>query len=349
LPERDDRHEASQWQAAASRTVRRALADAWQGQACGPALAEALLTTIEGVDAEAGNLALQLLATAALSASDWRRLAQVAVRERDQLLPDREVAVLLAQRGPRAALSTVVLTAIRPGPEDADDRLLATAALGRFDDVRVPRLLERLAATGTASLEVLQAAADALAAGQDPERWRPVLIAVLHLNDTDAWARWSALDGLSRLDPAGCIPWLVAACRSRGADLPEWYAPFCDQRLAALAPGVDPQSWRGELPSMAPLPGRAGRVHSRCARIARQAMAEWQAGGGDEAVVANRAEVELALVQRGQLLGSFVATADTQPTPLGPAWAPNWQPWGRQERDTWRAEEAAWLATARLT
>lgn len=273
MPERDDRQQAAQWRAAPSGRARRTLTGAWQGHACGPLLAEALLTTIEVGDAEAANLALQVLATATLAAADWRRLAQVAVRERGQLLPDREVAVFLAQRGPPAVLPTVALTAIRPGPEDADDRLLAIAALGRFDDARVPRLLERLAATGTASLEVLQATADAVAAGQDPALWRPVLVAVAHLADTDAWARWSALDGLSRLDPAGCVPWFAAACRSQGADLPEWYVPFCHQRLAALAPGVDPLAWQGELPDMAPLPGLAGRLQSRCPRIARQAMA----------------------------------------------------------------------------
>ena len=42
--------------------------------------------------------------------------------------------------------------------------------------------------------------------------------------------------------------------------------------------------------------------------------------------VAARAEVELTLVQRGQLLGSFVATAETTPVELSTAWRPNWLP-----------------------
>lgn len=334
------------WRHAPPHVRNQALQPLLEGVAIGAELTAVLLDTVEGGDPASGNAALRVLGdgVVTLVAQSWRRIARVAQRERRMLLPDREAAILLANHGPRSALATVVLTACRPGPEDADDRLQALAALGRFEDARVPVLVARLLAAGTGTLEGLQAAAVALARGEDPEPWLTVLHSALDLSDTDAWARWSALDGLSRLQPAQAVPLLVAAWRAAGEDLPGWYVPFCAQRAQALQSGLDPATWPGRVPAMAPLPGLGGRVQSRCPRIARAAMVEWQARhGADDPLIAQRAGTEKALVARGQLLGSFLVGPDTVAGPLGPSWAPSAMRLGHAERVAWEAEESEWL------
>jgi hypothetical protein len=259
-------------------------------------------------------------------------------------LPDREAALLLARHGPASALATVLLTAFRPGPEDADDRLGTLASLGRFEDARVPEWLARVVKSGAAVLEVLQACAVAIARGADPEAWLPVLHAGARTR-IDAWARWTALDGLSRVVPASdALPWLIAALRAGGEDLPGWYLPFCEQRAQALAPGVQIATWAGQMPALEPLPGLAGRVLSRCPRVARAAMVEWQQRHGtDDPLVQQRAGLEVTLVQRGQLLGSFVAQVETQPLALDATWQPWTQAMTTDERHQLQEQEEAWL------
>lgn len=338
---------ADLWRQARPVVRSQALRDMLAGAQPGPLLVQALLDTLESSDPDSGNAALHVLAEARevpLEAAGWRRVARVARRERGLVVPDREAALLLARHGPPSSLATVLLTALRPGPEDADDRLGALAALGRFDDARVPDVLTRVVHGGAAVLESLQAAAVAVARGADPEAWQPVLEQAA-VRAVDAWGRWSALDGLSRVVPAErALPWLIAAMRAAGDDLPEWYLPFCEQRAQALSPRQPWQQVAGNVPDLQPLPGLAGRVLSRCPRVARAAMVEWQQGHGRDELVEQRAALELALVQRGQLLGSFVAQADTQPAALDRTW----QPWADalqlSERQGFQTQEADWLA-----
>jgi hypothetical protein len=326
-----------------------ALREMLAGARLGPELVHALLGSLDTADPDSGNAALHVLGDAReipLDASGWRRVARVARRERGQVVPDREATQLLARQGPPSSLPTVLLTAFRPGPEDADDRLGALAGLGRFDDARVPELLARVMKSGAAVLEGLQSAAVAIARGAEPEAWLPVLQEAAKTR-IDAWARWTALDGLTRIvPPAQTLPWLIAALRAGGADLPEWYLPFCAGRAQALAPGVDVAAWPGEVPALEPLPALAGRVLSRCPRVARAAMVEWQQSHGpDDALIQQRAGLEVALVQRGQLLGSFVAGVQTQPSALDGTWRPWAQALEPHERKELQDAEAAWLQT----
>ncbi len=338
---------ATLWRQARPTVRAQALREMLEGGQPGPLLVEALLQSVEAGDIDSSNAALHVLGESAqvqLATAGWRRIARVARRERGLVLPDREAALLVARHGPASALPTVLLTALRDGPEDADDRLGALASLGRFDDARAVQLVARVLATGAAGLEGLQAVATAVARGGDPDDWVAGLQAAVGL-DIDAWVRWSALDGLSRMQPAAVVlPWVLAAWRAAGEDLPDWYLPFCEQRARDLKPGLDLHKAASGNVKLAPLPGLAGRVLSRCPRVARAAMVEWrQQHGDDDALVAQRAALEVSLVQRGQLLGSFVARTDTKAAPLGESW----RPWSRvltaAERATLEVEETAWL------
>lgn len=326
-----------------------------EGARVGTSLREAVLRSLEADDEVSANAALTVLSEASevpLDDEAWRRIARVARRERGQVLPDREAALLLARQGPPQALATVALTAFRPGPEDADDRLVSLACLGRFADPRVAGWLRAVLQSGAATLEAVQAAAIALHRGLDPAEI-PMLVEGLHaavrLAATDATARWSALDGLCHLADSAALPWVVAAWRAGGPDAPAWFLDACRQRARELAPqehGTTPEAFRaltGPLPEVPPLGDLLARLHSRDARVARRAMVEWQAAHGSPLEIQARAEVEAALVARGQLLGSFVATDDTRQAELGPPWAPTAGLLPPEDRKALQAEEKRWL------
>jgi len=334
---------AQLWQAA--RPVARALGlqPLLDGISVGPALRAALLDSVEA-DAASANAALDLLAATAAEdwqPVEWQRVARVARMERDKTVPDKEAALLLARCGPRQALPTVALTAFRPGPEDAEDRLTAIANIGRFADARAAAWNRALLQTGVATLECLQAVTLAQQTAPDLQPWLANLELACRLAATDAVARWTALDGLSHLDPARSLPWLHAAVAAAGADLPPWFVPYCRQRAAAVAallPNCKPPP-----ATLTPLPDLPAQVLARCPRIARRAAVLWQEQQGEPELLHQRAGIERALVERRQLLASFLATHATVPAQLGPQWAPNWLVLSDGERACLVAEESAWL------
>mgnify|MGYP007046927682 CR=1 FL=1 len=379
--------------------VDRALADAWRRAPAivrrdtfaqvvgdiglGPLLTAALLDAIErhgGEAAISANAALALLAQAhaTVGATGWQRIGRVAAEARAQGgIPETDAASLLSRHGPAGCLAGVVLTAFRDGAEDADDRQVAVSALGRFDDVRVPGWLGLLVDSGVYALEALQAVAHWLARLDDDTRTTrrdalaDCLVRAVRLDAdaTDAWVRWSALDGLCRVDPAQALPWLVAASRAGGDDLPPWYTGFVLSRLSAIArtagPGdladvgrraapVDPalvaatlQRAGVSIPRLEPLPGLRRQLESRAPRVARRAMVEWHRAAVSESErlkrVEARARIEKALVDRGQLLGSFVATVETTPAVLDDRWRPVADLVPLAERRALEDEDQAWL------
>lgn len=248
-----DGHLAALWSAGNAASRRLVLEPLFEGLAVGPLLAEALVRCVEQADDRSANAALALLSgEVEPSAAQWRRLGQVARRQRQDLLPDVDAVQLLARRGPPEALATVALTAFRQGPEDADDRLVSIAALGRFDDPRVLGWLQALARSGSASLEVLQAVAQAMALGratgpvQGP--WAVLLIALARgPHGVDALLRWSAIDGLCHLCGSEALPAVLAAHRAGGEDLPSGYL----QGLAARAIALEPSLAKGGAEGLA--------------------------------------------------------------------------------------------------
>ncbi|MFZ4579519.1 MAG: hypothetical protein ACOYOB_14095 [Myxococcota bacterium] len=328
----------------------------------GPALREALLRSVEVDDPMSTNAALRVLEGVPLSESEGKRLAHVVRRERDLKLPDRNTAIFLAGHGPEACLATLALVAFRDGPEDADDRLAATAALGRFTDPRAADWTLRLLKTGVASLECLTAvslaAARLRADAAAFEPWRACLRLAAGQGDdsglasADATVRWAALDALTRLDGDGALPLLLAAWQAAGDDLPPWYGPYCRQRAAALVPQVRDPSWehlaervgRPAIPSLRPLPGVRARVGSRCARVARRAAVEWQQKqGADTEILHLRAALEHALVERGQLAGSLLTRPEGVTVEPGPEWRKASEALTEAERIALVAEERAWV------
>ena len=338
-----DRGLAQLW--AQARPVARTLGlqPALENAALGPALRGALLDSVEA-DPASANAALALLADVPAQdwqPADWQRLARVARSERQKTVPDKEVALLLARLGPPESLATLALTALREGPEDAEDRLLATAHLGRFADARVAAWIRALLQTGVATMECLQAASLAQTCAADLAPWVATLELACQLEHTDALARWTALDGLSHLAPVRALPLLQAALAAGGADLPPWFVPYCQERataVQALLPKADVQPAR-----VAPLPGLQSQVLARCPRIARRAAVLWREKSGDEALLLERAGIERALVDRRQLMASFLAGPDTPPAELGEAWSPNWLVLGETEHNSLVAQESAWL------
>ena len=355
---------ASLWKAARPIARSRRLGVLLQRTRVGRALGHALLTTVEDADDASANAALQVLATAeseVLDAEAWRRLGRVARKERKKTLPDKEVTVLLAQLGPAEAVASLALAAFRRGPEDAEDRLAATTGLGRSLDARAPEWVRRLIGSGASRLECVHAVAQALAIGQEPAPWVPVLLHAAGAGATgtpaeadvagiDAWVRWAAIDGLCHVESDEGLPLLLAAWQASGEDLPPWYLTFCEQRAAALAPTERKPTLARlaakipHLPQLHPLVGLAGRVQSRCPRIARRAMVEWvELHGEGTPLERARARVETALVARGQLLGTFLADDGSPAVELDATWAPNCLALADTERDALLAEEAAWL------
>jgi hypothetical protein len=221
-----------------------------------------------------------------------------------------------------------------------------------------------LAETGVHALDIVQALAQA-SARIAPERqtdlataWTPVLVPLLGTHDpaspravTDAWARWSALDGLCHVLGAAALPYALAVWRAGGDDLPPWYTIFCRQRVAALSGDLKPDLARlvqrqsaGAVPELLPLPGIGGRVMARCSRVARRGLVEWQERHGDGSdLEKQRARVEQSLVARGQLSGSLIALDGIDPAPLDETWQPSAEVLGDAERAELEREEAAWL------
>ncbi len=338
-----DRGLAQLWSQARPVARTLGLQPALENAAVGPVLRGALLDSVEA-DPASANAALALLADVPAQdwqPAEWQRLARVARSERKKTVPDKEVALLLARLGPPEALATVALTAFREGPEDAEDRLLATAHLGRFADARVAAWLRALLQTGVATMECLQAASLAQVYAQDVQPWIANLEAACALPQSDALARWTALDGLSHLAPARALPLLQATLAARGADLPPWFVPYCQERAAALRALVPDDG--AEPVALTPLPGLHAQVLARCPRIARRAAVLWREKSGDEALLLERAGIERALVDRHQLMASFLAGPETPAAELGEAWSPNWLVFGETQRGWLVAEESAWL------
>ncbi len=310
-------------------------------------LLTALLGSVQVRDPESANAALALLRNHSISLPDslWPQLGRLAVDQRPLPVPDLQAAVFLAQAGPSAALPTVVNTVLRPGADDADDRLMCLQALGRFHDPRVPPLLAAIAQTQVATLEVLHAAATWVASGGDSKAIVAVLEAAVANDDADVWVRWSALDGLSRSDPDAALPWLIAALRAGGTDLPPWYLQACEQRIVALRPAQPPEKGVAGLPTLPPLPGTDRQIHARCPRIARAAMVRWQANKGlDTPQERQRAAVEWALVRQGLLLGSFLPEPPEYQPELPAQWRFLADVEAGNARSPWLNSEASWLA-----
>lgn len=328
--------------------------------AVGPLLQQALLDTViqanvRKIDAISANVALRLLEPvgAQLSKRQWIALGHVAREERVKVLPDREVAVVIARAGPAESLPSVTLAVFRQGPEDADDRLVSASQLGRFADSRVVPWLIALAKTGTAGLECLYSAANSSYSVTDLLTLLAGVSASPGLDSTDCWVRWSAIDGICHRDAQGALPLLLAIGLAGGDDLEPWFLDFCQQRAQTLANSKQTlrqiAAKHNALPQILPLVGLKGRVMSRCPRVARSAMAEWQrnheAEIAGDLLVEHRANVEKTLYLRDQLCGSLVAQHATQTLELDAVWAPNWLALTDADRANLAAEEAAWLAS----
>ncbi len=343
-----DRAVAQLWQIATPVSRATLLAPLCDGAAPGAELTRAAVASVAQGDARSANAGLRVLGEGAtLVAEQWCELGKVASAQRAQTLPDVEATAFLARHGPAEALPTVTLAAFRHGPEDADDRLLAVAALGRFADPRVVNWLRALVRSGCAHLEVIQAAAQLM--DRDSAAAADLLEAVATADHgLDATARWAAVQGLAYLRGAEALPQVLAAWRAGGDDLPGDYL----SGLLSLAIHLEPSLAKsGEAalrkaaaamaaPMWPPVPGLVERVASRDARVARQAAALVEP---THPALLQRAAVEAALVARKQLLGTLLPTAPA--SELGPGWQPSAQRLSNAERRQLEQEEAAWLAT----
>lgn len=342
-----DRALAQLWQNATPVTRATLLAPLCDGANVGPELTGAAVASVAQGDARSANAGLRVLGDGAtLDAGQWRQIGKVASAQRPQTLPDIEATAFLARHGPAEALPTVALAAFRPGPEDADDRLLAVAALGRFADPRVPGWLRALVRSGCAHLEVIQAAAQLM--DRDSEGAADLLEAVASADvGLDATARWAAVQGLCHVRGAEALPQVLAAWRAGGEDLPGDYL----SGLLSLAIHLEPSLAKGgeaalrkaaaamAAPSWSALPGVVERVASRDARVARQAAAALDPA---HPALRQRAALEAALVARKQLLGTLLPAAPAGE--LGPGWQPSAQRLTSAERRELEQQEAAWLA-----
>ena len=245
-------------------------------------------------------------------------------------------------------MATVALTAFRLGPEDADDRLTCLAGLGRFADPRILPWLQALARTGSAGLEVLQAAAQIMAREPEAPGLAELLLELASGEaGLDALLRWSALDGLCHLQGAEALPALLAAHAAAGQDLPAWYLPMLAGRALALEPSLAKGGPAAlhlaavalQVPSWPPVPGLDQRALSRDARVARQAAFEQPSPSPD--VLRQRAGMEAALVARHQLVGSLLPEAPAKALPV--EFAANWASITEEERDLLLRQEAIWL------
>jgi len=366
---------ADGWRAAAPLVRQQALRDALEALPMGAATCAALVDSATSDEHVSANAALHLLGhceTAPLTPTDWRRIGARAVAQRDALLPDIEAAQLLAEKGPPQAYATLVLLAFRAGPEDAEDRQYALSALGRFGRPEVLTWLADVAATGALGIEVATAVADfaarALAADEPvPAAAVAALEAVVGvgrgdgIDAVDCWQRWAGIDVLSRLVGERALPIVASAWRAGGEDAEVWYDEALAQRCRDLLP-ADPDepadapalvralANRGvELPAIAPVPPIRGRAFARSPRISRRAMVMLERSDTPAADVAaireERARIEQALVQRSQLMGSFLTTADTEAAELDDSWRPTCEVLPEPVRATMLQAEAAWLGT----
>ena len=325
------------------------------------------------VDAGAANAALWVLREAAddpLDPQGWRRICRVARGSRHQLVPDLDAASLVAERGPEMCLPTVALTAFRDGPEDASDRLAALVALGRFPDTRVPGWLDGVVRSGAGVVEAVQAlsfvaarvhgAGDEAALGQVIAALLaavPVSLAALaeagpdsadeaastaasHL--PDGWARWLALDLLSRLLGEAAVPMLQAAYAAGGQYDVAWFLPQVEARIRSLGAPC-PAAEGTPLPWMPPLPDLGASILSRSPRVARRAAVLAAELPGHQGALETRAAVERALVARGQLLASFLDAEGLAAVDLDAGF----QPWSEvltdHDRAALVATEDAWI------
>lgn len=310
----------------------------------------ALLVAVED-DPRSANQALSRLADlpgAIWLPADWRRVARVARLERSKPLPDIDAMVLLARQGPPEALASVALTAFRPGPEDAEDRLVASAQLGRFDDPRVADWIAALLTRGACNLECLHAILLAQHWSREAGPWIALLERAAGLGargtpleTSDAAVRWTALDGLSHLAPERAFPLLRATLDMLGFDDPPWFRERCALRaldLSARLPTIE-----HEPVHLAPLADLRAQVHARCPRVARHAALRWQQGHGRDLWLEQRAAIEKALVDRGQLIASLLSTVSTLAAELDESWTPSCDALSEVGRAALIAEESAWL------
>ncbi|GEM_PF-3270318 len=366
---------ARAWRAADPLVRRESLRDACEGLELGVGFIEALIGSITDDKHTSANAAITVLNDAAnldLTDHHWRRIAAVARRQRDDLLPDIEAAQLVAAHRPRGSFATIALSAFRHGPEDAEDRGMSIAALGYFDDPRVAGWLAPVASSGVLGLEVLHAASEWFArnrkSASDAERtaWMDIVEAAAGAGPRsaiailDAWQRWGALEIASAMRGPGALPLVVGAWQAGAHDAEHWFMPGVEQRLTELcsnqrAAAAGPEAvvqWfleNGATPTpMAAIPPIRERLDARCPRISRRAAVLLeQAGGHAEALKAAqsaRAAVEKALVARKQLMGSLLVGFDVEAADLGDEWRPVADAMSEEERSELQRVEDAWLA-----
>ncbi len=346
-----------------------------------PELLEALLESAEGGDAISANSALEVLADKELTQAAWRRLCALASSHRVHRLPEIGVAMLVAEGGVTGCLPTVALTAFRDGPEDADDRLAALTALGRFADERVPGWLAAVIETGAATLPALTALNQWLMVygarldAPNRQRMERLLLGVAQRHgpapgdQCDAWVRWAVVDCLCLLSGRSALPYLRSAWHSGGDPVPNWYRAWLARRvalllgepnLAAQQPALVAQRLEeegGELVQLAALPDARARALARSPRIGRRAIEELNQSEGEAGdvseIIARRAAIEGALVARGQLIASLMFDQGVEQAAEGEAVAvelgPEWTPWSSllvdSERQVLYAEEDAWISS----
>ena len=299
----------------------------------------------------ASNAALQILGHGEhIDSAGWQAVGKRALAQRPAIAPESDCAVFLARHGPPQAFASVALTAFRHGPDDADDRLVALGQLGRFADSRSVGWYLRVADIGAAHMEVIQAAALALAAGGDKQAWTGVLVRSAGCaHGLDAWARWTALEGLVFHLGAEALPFALAALHAAGDDLPDGYLQGVTTHVVQLdgnqkldSASLTVAGQRLNAPSWPPLPGLRQRVDSRDARVAREAAFVWEQNGSDPKVLQQRAAVECALMQAKVLIGSLLAPTDPAALDLA-AWSTISSAVSAVDRDRLQEQERQWL------
>ncbi len=305
-------------------------------------------------DHRVANAALTVLGHGeGLTAAAWVAIGRRAANERPLVAPDSDCAVFLARHGPPEAWVSVALCAFRPGPDDVDDRLVSLGHLGRFGQDRTLPWLRALVGLGAAHLEVIQSAAHALASGADKAAWTELLVTCGGAAEgLDAWARWTALEGLCFHLGDAARGHVLAALAAGGDDLPAGYADGVAALLARIAPdqptdlsALRAALQRDKVTAWPPLPGLRRRVASRDARVAREAAVAWAASTGDAGVLAERASREATLVAHGRLIGSLLPPAPQVAIDLA-AWSSVADCMPAADRSALQAHEAAWLGGA---
>ncbi len=363
------------WRSAAPVVRQQTLRDVLEGQKPGLQLVAAWVASITSGDDISANAAIHLLGClqpVPLNAQQWRVIGAVAARQRDDLLPEVEAAVLLSQHGPDEAFATIALCAFRDGPEDAEDRQAAITSLGRFDREPVLEWVEKVAASGVLGLEAICAIA----------QWAMRHLATIdgdtrqHLGNivrlaagagsqggihvADAWLRWGAMDLLARLLGPAALPTVAGAWIAGGEDLEPWFLDGMAQRLLDLCPDTacrakgpaEVLEWMAqnglEPAELRPIPPVIERVFARSPRISRRAMVLLEQSSEVAAdrvaeVKRERAMIEQALVKRRQLMASFLAEPDTEQATLGDEWQPLSTLLDTRARQALLSQERDWL------